>query len=181
MNGPAPLDIRLLPAEAATDAALMRQVAELINMVYAAAERGQWLPGATRTSAAEITDLTRAGEIVVARLGDDVVGAIRVRHFDASTGETGMLAVDPAHRELGIGSQLRHFVTDLLRERGLTTLRIELLVPRDWHQPSKRFMAEWNERSGYEVVRQGAFENEYPNLAPLLATPCDFVIYHKAL
>jgi hypothetical protein len=30
-------------------------------------------------------------------------------------------------------------------------------------------------------VREGAFEEQYPELAPRLATPCDFVIYHKAL
>lgn len=176
-----PLDIRVLPAEAAQDVALMRAVAELINTVYADAERGQWLPGATRTTAAKITALTRAGEILVARRNGDVVGAMRMRLLDADTGETGMLAADPAHRGSGIGRALRGFATDLLRERGVTTLRIELLAPRDWQQPSKQFMAEWNERCGYRVVRQGAFEDEYPDLAPLLATPCDYIIYHKAL
>ena len=30
-------------------------------------------------------------------------------------------------------------------------------------------------------VRTGQFEERYPELAPLLATPCDFVIYHKSL
>jgi GNAT superfamily N-acetyltransferase len=181
MTSAAPLAIGVLPVESADDAGLMREVAELINRVYAAAEQGQWLPGATRTTVAEITELTRAGEIVVARLDDTVVGAIRVRQFDADTGETGMLAADPDHRNRGIGRELRRFVTALLRDRGVTTLRIELLVPRDWHQPSKQFMAEWNERAGYRVVRKGAFEDEYPDLAPLLATPCDYIIYHKSL
>lgn len=177
----APLDIQLLPAEAAADVDLMRQVAELINRVYAAAENGQWLPGTTRTSVAEITALTGAGQIVVARLDGAVVGAIRMRYLDADTGETGMLAADPAHRGLGIGRELRRFVTDLFRRRGITTLQIELLVPRGWEQPSKQFMAEWNERSGYRVVRTGQLQEQYPELAPLLVTPCDFVIYHKAL
>jgi hypothetical protein len=27
----------------------------------------------------------------------------------------------------------------------------------------------------------GSFEESYPELAPLLATPCDFVIYYKSL
>src|SRR5437588_7529815 len=99
----------------------MHTVADLINRVYATAERGLWQPGATRTSAAEITELTRAGEIVVARLDGEVVGAIRVRLLDAQLGETGMLAADPAHRGKGIGRELRRFVTDVLRERGVTT------------------------------------------------------------
>lgn len=175
------LDIRLLPAGSADDPALMATVADLINRVYATAEEGLWQPGATRTSAAEITDLTRAGEIVIARLGAEVVGAIRVRLLEAQTGETGMLAADPAHRNTGIGRELRRFVADLLRSRGVTTLRIELLVPRDWKHSSKQFMADWNERTGYELVGKGTFEADYPDLAPLLATPCDYLIYQKAL
>lgn len=175
------MNIELLLASTATDAALMNEIATLINAVYATAEQGQWLPGATRTSTAEITEFARAGEIVVARLDDEVVGAIRVRRLDDHTGETGMLAADPAHRNEGIGSALRRYATDLLRNRGVTTLRIELLVPRGWTQPSKRFMADWNERAGYRLISKGAFEDEYPNLAPLLATPCDYLIYHKQL
>jgi hypothetical protein len=31
------------------------------------------------------------------------------------------------------------------------------------------------------VRRTGAIEEAYPALAPLLATPCDFVIYGKPL
>jgi hypothetical protein len=30
-------------------------------------------------------------------------------------------------------------------------------------------------------VRTTDFAGDYPALAPLLATPCDFVIYHKPL
>jgi len=30
-------------------------------------------------------------------------------------------------------------------------------------------------------MRTGQLEESYPELAPLLATPCDFVIYHKNL
>ena len=175
------MDIRLLPAEAADDVTLMHSVTDLINRVYATAEEGLWQPGATRATVTEIIELTRAGEIVIAELGSAVVGAIRVRLLDAHLGETGMLAADPAHRNNGIGRELRRFVTGLLRERGVTTLRIELLVPRNWQQSSKQFMAEWNERSGYEMIGRGAFEEEYPDLAPLLATPCDYLIYHKAL
>jgi hypothetical protein len=30
-------------------------------------------------------------------------------------------------------------------------------------------------------VRSGTINESYPQLAPLLATPCDFVVYHKDL
>jgi len=175
------LEIDVLPESASHDADVMNHLAELVNDVYETAEDGLWRPGATRTNPAEIAELTRAGQIVVARLGGEIVGSIRVQFLDADTGETGMLVVRPEHRNLGIGRELRRYVTDMLRQAGVTTLQIELLVPRDWTPASKEFMAHWNERSGYRVVRKGAFEEQYPDLAPQLATPCDFIIYDKAL
>lgn len=176
-----PFDIHVLSAGASTDAELMRQITDLVNRVYATAEAGLWQPGATRTTAEEVTRLTAAGEIVVARDGSGVVGSIRVQHLSAELAETGMLVVDPDRRNEGIGRALRGFVIDMLQQQGIPALQIELLAPRNWAQPSKRFMAEWNERAGYQVVRKGAFEDQYPDLAPLLATPCDFVIYQMDL
>src|SRR5262249_5084977 len=64
---PPSLDIQVLPEEASEDADAMRHLDDLINPVYAAAEKGQWRPGATRTSVEEITELTRVGQMVVAR------------------------------------------------------------------------------------------------------------------
>lgn len=175
------LRIEALPPEASHDAATMQTLTDLVNDVYATAEQGLWLPGTTRTDVAEMTESTRAGEIVVARWGDDLVGSIRVRRLDTDTAETGMLVAHPGHRNLGVGRQLRRHVTAMLRQAGVKTLQIELLVPRDWTPEPKAFMARWNERSGYAVVRKGAFDDMYPELAPKLATPCDFIIYEKAL
>ena len=175
------LRVEALPPGASNDVDTMQTLTDLVNEVYATAEQGLWLPGTTRTDVDEMTELTRAGEIVVARLGDDIVGSIRVRRLEADTAETGMLVAHPGHRNLGVGRQLRRHVTAMLRDEGMKTLQIELLVPRDWTPESKAFMARWNERSGYEVVRKGAFDDMYPELAPRLATPCDFIVYQKAL
>jgi GNAT superfamily N-acetyltransferase len=175
------LEIEILPAGTSDDMASMTHLADLVNRVYATAEKGQWVPGATRTTVDELASFTRAGEIVVARLDGVVVGSIRVQQLDGDLWETGMLVADPDHRNLGIGRELRRFVLDLLRQRGARTLQIELLVPRDWTQDSKTFMADWNERSGYVVVGRGRFEEQYPQLADQLATPCDFIIYNKTL
>jgi len=65
--------------------------------------------------------------------------------------------------------------------RGLGTMQLEVLVPRQWSHPSKEFLKAWYTRLGYRPVRTGQVEESYPELAPLLATPCDFVIYHKSL
>lgn len=181
MSASPAIEIEQLAVDASADEKTMAQLAELVNRVYAVAEDGLWAPGATRTNAEELGEFTRAGEIVVARREGEIVGSIRVRQLDAVTAETGMLVSAPEHRNLGIGTRLRNYVVDLLRRRGTTTLQIELLVPRDRIQESKEFMAAWNERNGYRVVGRGALEDHYPDLAPQLAIPCDYIIYNKTL
>jgi ribosomal protein S18 acetylase RimI-like enzyme len=175
------MDIQLLPAEASEDAALMTRVTELTNEVYAVAEDGLWSDGATRTTIAEVVAIARAGELAVARLDGQVVGSVRVRRLDERTGEFGMLAADPAFRGIGVGRELVRFAEARSRDAGLRAMQLELLVPREWSHPSKVFLAGWYARIGYRVQRTGAIEEAYPALAPLLATPCDFVIYGKPL
>jgi GNAT superfamily N-acetyltransferase len=93
----------MLSRTAGADATLMERISELANEVYAVAEAGLWTDGATRTSVAEIVQLTRVGQIAVARMGGQVVGCVRVQRLDERTGEFGMLCADPAHRGIGIG------------------------------------------------------------------------------
>ncbi|MEU7888098.1 GNAT family N-acetyltransferase [Microbispora bryophytorum] len=175
------LTIIRLPVDASADAALMTDVAVLVNRVYAVAEQGLWLAGAERTSADEISRLTLAGEIAVARLEGRLVGCVRVRHLDEVTGEFGMLAADPDHRGIGIGRELVHFAEQGCKNAGLAVMQLEVLFPREWSHPSKEFLATWYTRIGYRKVRTGVIDESYPHLAPLLATPCAFVVYNKDL
>ncbi len=176
-----PIEIQLLPASESDDAELMARIAELTNEVYAVAEDGLWTAGATRTTPEEVVELTKAGEIAVARLSGRVVGCVRVQRLDDDTGELGMLVADPAHRGIGVGRELLLFAERRSRAEGVRSMQLELLVPRDWTHPTKVFLNAWYTRLGYRVARTGAIDEAYPALAPLLATPCDFVIYHKRL
>jgi len=152
---------------------------DLINEVYAVAEDGLWTSGATRTTADEVAGLTRAGEIAVAVLGERIVGCVRIRQIDGDVSEFGMLAAAPGHRGTGVGRELVRFAEQSSRDADHSTMRLELLVPRPWKHPSKEFLARWYGRIGYRVVRTGPVEEFHPSLSPLLATPCEFVIYHK--
>ncbi len=172
------LDIRWLPGDAS---ALVADVAVLINRVYAVAEQGLWRSGAERTSAEEVSRMALAGEIAVARLDGRLVGCVRIQRLDEVTGEFGMLAADPACRGVGIGRELVRFAEQAGREAGLAVMQLEVLFPREWSHPSKEFLAAWYGRIGYRKIRTGAVDESYPDLAPLLATPCDFVIYNKDL
>ena len=173
--------VRLLDGAAGGDAALVERLTGLVNRVYAESERGLWHNGATRTTAPEIARLVAAGEIAVATVDGTLAGAVHVHRVGDATAEFGMLAAAPEHRGLGVGRALIDFAERHSRERGLRTMRLELLVPRTWRHPSKVFLDAWYRRIGYRVKRTTGVDESEPELAPLLATPCEFVVYEKPL
>jgi GNAT superfamily N-acetyltransferase len=173
--------IEMLPAAAATDAELVAKLTGLVNRVYAGAEEGLWVDGATRTTTAEVEQMIAAEEIAVARLDEEIVGAVRIQQLGDTKGEFGMLVADGTHRGQGIGRDLVLFAEELSRQRGMAVMQLELLVPRDWKHPTKEFLHAWYTRMGYRPVQTGRIDDSYPHLAPLLATRSDFVVYHKGL
>lgn len=154
---------------------------ELVNLVYRESERGLWQDGATRTTLAEVTDLAQAGELAADVRDGQLAGVVRVRRMPDGVGEFGMLAADPARRGAGIGGGLIRWAEETCRSGGDHTMRLELLVPRGWVLESKEFLHSWYSRLGYQIFRVGHLEEQYPQLAPLLAGPADYRIYTKSL
>ena len=175
------LRLIILSPSQADDAELVSAISELTNGVYEVAERGLWADGTTRTTPEEVASLTRSGEITVAFLDGELVGSVRIQQLSHRICEFGMLAAAPHRRGVGIGRALVRFAEDYAAQSGHAIMQLELLVPRGWPHPSKEFLAAWYTRTGYRAVRTGSIEESYPALAPRLATPCDFVIYHKSL
>lgn len=171
----------MLSAAAADDVALTAELTDLINGVYAVAEKGLWVDGACRTTVERVTDLVRTGQFAVARVAGQIVGCVRVQFFGDGVGEFGMLAVVPSRRGTGIGRDLVRFAERAAKQEGCDAMQLEVLVPRGWSHSSKEFLTDWYTRSGYKLARIGAIEESYPELAPLLATPCDYMIYRRAL
>lgn len=178
---PAEAEVGLLPASASGDVMLVDGLTALVNQVYAIAEKGLWLDGVARTTAAELASLIRASELAVARRAGAIVGCVRVQRLDDYRGEFGMLAANPAQRGTGVGRALLRFAEELCAARGLRMMQLELLVPRHWAHPSKTFLEGWYTRNGYRLIRTDRPEEALPHLAPRLATACEFRIYHKAL
>jgi GNAT superfamily N-acetyltransferase len=176
-----PITVGLLDETAGTDAGLVNRLTELINDVYVIAEAGLWRDSATRTSASELAELIGARQLAVASVRGQIAGAVRVHAVSDVTGEFGLLAAAPEHRGIGIGSALVGFAEEHCRDRGLRAIQLELLVPRSWRHPSKEFLDAWYRRIGYRVTRTTSVEESEPQLAPLLATPCHFVVYEKPL
>lgn len=173
-----PVEVQMLPADDTGPAA---ELADLINRVYLKGEEGLWIDNAARTDPKEVAGFIEAGQVAVARLDGRVVGCVRLQRLAGGEAEFGLLAADPDHRGIGVGSRLVDFAERRSRDDGIDTMQLELLVPQTWKHPVKEFLHTWYTRIGYRPVRTGALEDAYPHLAPLLATPCDFVIYHKTL
>jgi GNAT superfamily N-acetyltransferase len=162
------------------DVGLAGPLAALVNEVYALAEAGLW-NGGQRTSPAEIGELIRAGEIALAADDGAIVGCIRVRDLDDEHGEFGILASAPDRRGAGIGTALVTFAEGIARDHGRRAMRLELLMPREWRHASKMFLDAWYGRMGYRPIERRSVHEAHPELAPELATACDFVTYEKPL
>lgn len=176
------ITVERLDPVAAADDELVDELCALINEVYAVAEAGLWRDGATRTSPDEVRTLIGAGEIIVASTPDRrLAGSVRIHDVADDTSEFGILVAAPDLRSLGIGRALVDDVERRSRTRGLHTVQLELLVPRNWRHPSKEFLTSWYGRRGYRLARTTALDESYPHLAPHLNTPCDLQIHRKVL
>lgn len=173
--------VGLLGATDSRERTLVDQLARLINDVYQTAESGLWRDGAARTTASELAEMIAARQIAVARRYGRIAGCIRLHDVTQDASEFGLLVADPDQRGTGVGRALVSFAERHSRERGLRTMRLELLVPRDWSHPSKEFLKTWYGRMGYRVISARRIDDAYPQLAPLLATPCDLTFYEKPL
>ena len=135
----ASVDVVRLPRRQANDAALVAEIADLVNSVYAVAENGLWVEHATRTTRKEVAGYVDAQEITVARIGTRIVGCVRVQRLDLHTGEFGMLAAAPEERGRGVGRRLVRSAERECFHSGCSTMQLELLVPRTWSHPRRSF------------------------------------------
>ncbi len=170
-----------LPRRSDLGAETVRRLSDLINEVYDDAESGMWKRKGTRTNPDEVERLLRADALILAEIDGALVGSVNVNLMEDGVGEFGMLVADLSLRGAGIGSALAEHAEAWARERGCHTMRLELLTPRHWNQPSKEFLKKWYSRIGYQPRRSEPLELLHPELVPELATECDFTVWLKAL
>jgi GNAT superfamily N-acetyltransferase len=175
------LHIGTLPTGTADDDESLVLLGDLVNEVYSAAEEGLWIRGTSRTTRGELAQYVRDGEIVVALAGGDLAGCMRLYHVDDRITGFAMLAVPLNYRGTGVGRELVEYAERACAASGRTTMQLEVLVPRRWTHPSKEFLVGWYTRIGYRTRRVGDLASAYPELAPSLATECDFVVFQKDL
>eukprot|EP01135_Chromosphaera_perkinsii_P000259 Nk52_evm28s62 gene=Nk52_evmTU28s62 len=159
----------------------LERLTGLINEVYNDAESGMWKPGAQRCNIEEVKNLVEQQRLILAFLGGNIVGSIQVCKMDDDTVEFGMLVADMKYRNIGIGRKLVAAAEGWAKSVGASTMRLELLTPRNWDHPSKEFLKKWYTRLGYKPTHTEPFEKMFAHLVDQLCTDCDFTVWLKRL
>lgn len=175
------LEVHILPVDAKTNTAIMERLTNLINRAFAGAEDGIWQQGAVRTTVEEVAKITADGEMVVAESAGEIVGCVRVTQIDEQTGEFGLLAVSNEYQGSGAGRALVRFAEQMCKNKQLPRMQLELLMPREGSYPAKITLENWYCRIGYQQTHTEPFDAAFPELAPMLAVPCKFVVFQKQL
>jgi predicted N-acetyltransferase YhbS len=175
------LAIALLDGASAADDGLVAALHTVVNDAYGRGEAGLWRDGAERISDEGLRALVASGDLAAAREDGRVVGCVRVTSLDARTAELGLLSVAPERGGGGVGRALMDFAHDLARERGHTTMRLLLLVPREGAHTFKDRLEAWYTRQGYGVVGSQDFAEYAPEPARDLLVGCDVVAFERPL
>jgi N-acetylglutamate synthase-like GNAT family acetyltransferase len=171
-------DVEVRPA---TDEALAAEVAQVINDAYGVGEAGLWRDGVLRTTAEQMAERIRAGEVLVATTNGRVVGCASVRRIDETTTEVGLISTRLDSWGGGVGSKLVQAAEDVGRSRGATTMQLKVLVPLTGPHSAKERLSDWYRRLGYAIVESLPFEQVASPAASDLATPCEFLLFNKPL
>ncbi len=171
-------DVEVRPA---ADDALAAEVALVINDAYGVGEAGLWRDGVGRTTADEMAERIRAGEVLVATTNGRVVGCASVRRIDETTTEVGLISTRLDSWGSGVGSKLVEAAEDVGRSHGATTMQLKVLAPLTGTHSAKERLSDWYRRLGYECVDSLPFEQVASHLESDLATPCEFLLFKKPL
>jgi GNAT superfamily N-acetyltransferase len=174
-------EVNALAPDKALDEVLVVELVRVINDAYAVGEAGLWLEGTARTTPAEVAEAVRSGGMLAATVEGRLVGCAYVHPLDAGTSDLGLISVAPERWGGGVGRELVRSAEELVRSSGATTMQLELLVPKGWAHPEKDRLRDWYTRLGYRVVRSAPFDQVAAHLESRLATPCEFLIFRKAL
>ena len=124
--------------------------------------------------------------IIVAISNDDFVepvGSVMCdKNFDKEKhlADLGMLCVKEDQTGKGIGKLLILESEKRSKEMGCTTMRLEILSPRDWKHPTKTWLDVWyTQKMGYTKGALEDFTECFPEHAARLKDPCVFTTYHK--
>ncbi|KIJ34719.1 hypothetical protein M422DRAFT_76389 [Sphaerobolus stellatus SS14] len=193
------ITIEIAPPSAAQEITLIEKLAVIVNTVYTDTESDLFHPncGNKRTNPDQIKQYISAGELAIAYTvlclpsypsssssieGHQAIGCIRIMRHSSTHGEFGMLAVDSTHRGGGTGRAMVRFAEAYCKAQlCCSAIQLELLFPTTFEHVFKMRLQEWYLRMGYKIVKHVDVTESRPDLASLLAYPCEWRVFEKSL
>jgi len=159
----------------------LKELYAMINDVFLLAEAEIWNDHHQRISIAFLSDLINKGELMVAKINNELVSCVRIELISNKVAKFGMLTVSPSYKGRGIGSKLVKEVERYVINKGRVKLRLELLTPKNVVNTKKEFLLNWYNRIGYQFFKQQQFELIDPEENVNLKIPCYLNLYEKNL
>ena len=159
----------------------INDISNLINQVYLDSEKDFWPQNGQyeRTNKKELIGYISKEELIIARRGQEIIGAVHIYPINEKICGFGMLVSSPKMRRIGVGSVLMKRIEDWAKNNNYRTIQLELLKPTDYIHSDKEFLTFWYTKLGYELKSKTTYEDLYPKQAPLLKIPAYFEIYQK--
>ena len=162
----------------------IKRTHEILRHAYAVTEIDIWGENYSRVSLVEFTDLIQSGEVILARIENEIVGSIHTFEISTDSFSFGLLSVDFAHKGKGIGRMLISATEKRAIESGATFMELEILKPRDTEVPIKKVLHDWYLRLGYVYTNTFSFLERKPDKfekAKKLIAPAVFDCYRKKI
>ncbi|MBK9191978.1 MAG: GNAT family N-acetyltransferase [Crocinitomicaceae bacterium] len=154
---------------------------EIIIKAYADTEYQMWGMNYVRVTLDDFQKFIEADQILVEFLNNKIAGGIRYYPLDQNTYSFGLFGADFSLSGKGIGRKLIEAVELQVTKSGGTSIKIEILRPRDFEIPIKTKLHDWYQKLGYAFVESIPFEEKFPERAKGILVPCMFDYYEKKL
>lgn len=146
----------------------------IINEAYKSDEAGIWIKDFSRTNLEEISSYIKKEEMFGWFKNKQLVSVIRIESIN-NEAHLGMVSIKKAYKGEGIPSMLFKHTHELLLDRGVQKVNLDLLMPKNWKHPNKEKLFSWYSRLGYEMQNETPFEEVFKEGLKFLATDCKFV------
>ena len=153
----------------------------MINAVYRKSEHNIWVEEHNRISNELLIEIIKAKELLIALVGNKIIGCIHLEKMNTDLFKFKMLAVSPSFKGKRVGSRLVNFAEKTAIAKGAKTMQLELLVPTSFVHPDKVVLHNWYTKIGYLKINVNSVDYCHDGISQFLKTDCEAIIYQKPL
>ena len=159
----------------------LHKITQIINEAYDLTEGVMFKENYVRTHVGEIEKKVKKNTMLVARIGEEIVGGIYTEQLDKEKSTFGMLAVDPNYMGMGIGNKLITAAEERALQLGSRFMNIEIVRSHKIPMPHKDVLFTWYQRLGYEYLGERLVESMYPQIISEIIYEGVIQVFQKSL